>query len=312
MTPFSWKPDSTESILLVDDTAKNFDGVKSVLKHQGYKVTVTNSHCEVLIKIAESPPGLVLLDTFIPNKTGCEITRQIKQNSDLPFIPVLLITNCDESNLIQGLKAGADEFLIAPVEVNELLTRVRLLLRLKHSIDQREAIAHRRWEDFVINLTHDLRTPLTSAIQVLNLLQTGSFGQQLSQMQEYLHQIAENNHTLLDMVENMLEVYQYEAGSKYLEFFAVDLWELIQKVVEELQPLVLVENLNLTTKSNNTYPSAVKVWGDRIELHRLLVNSVGNAIRFTDAGSIEIRLCSTVQCVKIEVEDTVIGISGTE
>ncbi|MBD2694659.1 hybrid sensor histidine kinase/response regulator [Anabaena catenula] len=312
MTPFSWNPNSTESILLVDDSAKNVCLLKSTLKQQGYRVTVTDSDSEALIKIAKSPPDLVLLDTFMPNIDGYEITRQIKQNSDLPFIPVLLMTNCDESSLIQGLQAGADEFLIKPVEQNELLARVRSLLRLKHSINQRDQIARQRREDFVINLTHDLRTPLTSAIQLLQMIQKGNFGQQLSEIKEYLQLITESNQMLLSMVENMLEVYQYEAGCKDLEFFLVDLWKLSQKVVRELKPLAVVKNLTLNAKLNNIQPSAVKVLGDRIELHRLLINLVGNAIRFTDRGSVEVHLNSHDQRVTIAVKDTGIGISKTE
>ncbi|WP_016948822.1 response regulator [Anabaena sp. PCC 7108] len=216
MTPFSLNQTSTESILLVDDSAKNFCLLKSTLKQQGYRVTVTDSDSEALIKIAKSPPDLVLLDTLMPNIDGYEITKQIKQNSDLPFIPVLLVTNCDEFSFIQGLQAGADDFLIKPVEQKELLARVRSLLRLKHSINQRDQIACQRREDFVMNITHDLRTPLTSAIQLLGMIQKGNFGQQLSEIQEYLQQITESNQMLLSMVENMLEVYQYEAGCKNL------------------------------------------------------------------------------------------------
>ncbi|MGM3309719.1 hybrid sensor histidine kinase/response regulator [Anabaena sp. WFMT] len=312
MTPFSLNQTSTESILLIDDSAKNFCLLKSTLQQEGYRVTFTDSGSEALIKIAKSPPDLVLLDTLMPNIDGYEITRQIKQNSDLPFIPVLLVTNCDESSFIQGLQAGADDFLIKPVEQNELLARVRSLLRLKHSIHQREQFAHQSREDFLIKLTHDLRTPLTSTIQLLGMIQKGNFGQQLSEIQEYLQQITESNQMLLSIVENMLEVYQYETGSKDLEFSAVDLWELSQKIVRELQPLAVVKNLTLNAKLNDTQPSAVKVCGDRIELYRLLTNLVGNAIRFTDTGSVEIRLSSNVQGVTIEVEDTGIGISRSE
>lgn len=116
MTPFFWNPSSTESILWVDDSAKNVCLLKSILKQQGYKVILTDSDTEALTKIAESPPDLVILNTFLPNINGYQITQQIKQNYDVPFIPVLLIINFDESSLIRGLQVGADEFLIQPVE----------------------------------------------------------------------------------------------------------------------------------------------------------------------------------------------------
>jgi signal transduction histidine kinase len=312
MTPFFWNPSSTESILWVDDSAKNVCLLKSILKQQGYRLILTDSDTEALTKIAESPPDLVILNTLLPNINGYKITQQIKQNCDLPFIPVLLITNCDESSLIRGLQVGAEEFLTQPVEQKEFLARVRSLLRLKHSINQRYQLARQRCEDFMIKLTHDLRTPLTSTIQLLQMIQKGNFGHNFSEIRKHLQLLTESNQTLLSMVENVLEVYQYESGCKDLEFFLVDLWELAQKVVQELTPLAVFKNLALNAKLNNTQPSAVKVRGDRIELYRLLTNLVGNAIRFTDSGSVEIRLNSHDQQVIIAVEDTGIGISKSE
>ncbi|TAF05093.1 MAG: sensor histidine kinase, partial [Nostocales cyanobacterium] len=182
----------------------------------------------------------------------------------------------------------------------------------KHSINQRYQLARQRCEDFMIKLTHDLRTPLTSTIQLLQMIQKGNFGHNFSEIRKHLQLLTESNQTLLSMVENVLEVYQYEAGCKDLEFFPVDLWELAQKVVQELKPLAVVKNLVLNVKLNNTQPSAVKVRGDRIELYRLLTNLVGNAIRFTDSGSVEVYLSSQDQRVTIAVKDTGIGISKTE
>lgn len=132
-------------------------------------------------------------------------------------------------------------------------------------------------------------------------------------MRESLEQMAQSNQTLLSMVDTLLEVYQYEAGGKTLDFFVVDLWELCQQVVQELMPLSDVKHLTLkAVLTKGTEASLVRVKGDRLELRRLLTNLVGNAIRFSDAGSVEVRLNSTVQGVKIEVEDTGIGMNPEE
>lgn len=301
-----------QRILLVDDSADSLRLLQVTLKLKGYNVIIADSGAEALVKIAESPPDLVLLDVVMPDMDGYEVTRQIKHNSNLPFIPILLVTGSEKSSVVKGLDAGADEFIRKPVDKKELLARVRALLRLKHSMDEQLFLIQRR-EDFVTRLTHDLRTPLIAADQFLKLLQRGVFGNTLSAMRESLEQMAQSNQTLLSMVDTLLEVYQYEAGGKTLDFFVVDLWELCQQVVQELMPLANVKHLTLkAVLTKGTEASLVRVKGDRLELRRLLTNLVGNAIRFSDAGSVEVRLNSTVQGVTIEVEDTGIGMNPEE
>lgn len=301
-----------QRILLVDDSADSLRLLQVTLKLKGYNVIIADSGAEALVKIAESPPDLVLLDVVMPDMDGYEVTRQIKHNSNLPFIPILLVTGSEKSSVVKGLDAGADEFICKPVDKKELLARVRALLRLKHSMDEQLFLIQRR-EDFVTRLTHDLRTPLIAADQFLKLLQRGVFGNTLSAMRESLEQMAQSNQTLLSMVDTLLEVYQYEAGGKTLDFFVVDLWELCQQVVQELMPLADVKHLTLkAVLTKDTEASLVRVKGDRLELRRLLTNLVGNAIRFSDAGSVEVRLNSTVQGVTIEVEDTGIGMNPEE
>ncbi|MFN6456090.1 MAG: ATP-binding protein [Nostoc sp. EfeVER01] len=301
-----------QRILLVDDSADSLRLLQVTLKLKGYNVIIADSGAEALVKIAESPPDLVLLDVVMPDMDGYEVTRQIKHNSNLPFIPILLVTGYEKSSVVKGLDAGADEFIRKPVDKKELLARVRALLRLKHSMDEQLFLIQRR-EDFVTRLTHDLRTPLIAADQFLKLLQRGVFGNTLSAMRESLEQMAQSNQTLLSMVDTLLEVYQYEAGGKTLDFFVVDLWELCQQVVQELMPLADVKQLTLkAVLKKGTEASLARVRGDRLELRRLLTNLVGNAIRFCDAGSVEVRLNSTVQGVTIEVEDTGIGMNPEE
>lgn len=315
MNTFSWNITSEERnqrILLVDDSADSLRLLQVTLKLKGYNVTIADSGAEALVQIAESPPDLVLLDVVMPDMDGYEVTRQIKHNSNLPFIPILLVTGSEKSSVVKGLDAGADEFIRKPVDKKELLARVRALLRLKHSMDEQLFLIQRR-EDFVTRLTHDLRTPLIAADQFLKLLQRGVFGNTLSAMRESLEQMAQSNQNLLSMVDTLLEVYQYEAGGKTLDFFVVDLWELCQQVVQELMPLADVKQLTLkAVLTEGTEASLVRVRGDRLELRRLLTNLVGNAIRFSDAGSVEVRLNSTVQGVTIEVEDTGIGMNPEE
>ena len=310
---------SIDRILAVDDSPDNLFLVEAILAEEGYEVICKPDGISALALIKTEPPDLILLDVMMPGIDGYEVTRQIRKNPDLPFIPILLITAHDHSSVVEGLDAGADDFIRKPVEVDELLARVRSLLRLKHSIDQQKAMSRQR-EDFVSRLTHDLRTPLVAADRMLHLFQQGALGEISSPMGEAIASMIKSNQNLLQMVNTLLEVYRYEAGRKTLTFSYFDIGQLVQEVIAELSPLIQNKELSLEfTPSQDCLTQTSVIIGDPLEIRRVVTNLVGNAIKFTDRGSVKIRLYLTEMQLNIsnqpqkvmvlEVEDSGIGIA---
>ncbi|WP_341527122.1 hybrid sensor histidine kinase/response regulator [Nostoc sp. UHCC 0302] len=290
----------SDKILVVDDSPDNVFLIKTILEEEGYTISTAENGISALAQLKASPCDLVLLDLMMPGMDGYEVTKHIRGDMKLPqYIPILLITAHDAPNVAHGLDLGADDFIRKPVTVDELLARVRSLLRLKHSMDERDEIARQR-EDFVSRLTHDLRTPLVAADRMLALFQQGALGALSPQMQEVIAIMARSNINLLSMVNTLLEVYRFEAGRKTLAFQPVNLSQLLQEVAGELSPLaqdkILSLNLDFTEESRTKI-----VKGDRLELHRLFTNLIGNAIKFTDSGSITIRLASQPQFGKSQL-----------
>jgi DNA-binding response OmpR family regulator len=152
----------TDRILAVDDTPDNLILVETILESEGFEIDLVADGLSALQQIIESPPDLILLDVMMPGIDGYEVTRRIRSNPELPYIPILLITAFTESSVVEGLDAGADDFIRKPFDTDELLARVRSLLRLKHSLDEQQKMARQR-EDFVSRMTHDLRTPLVAS-----------------------------------------------------------------------------------------------------------------------------------------------------
>jgi signal transduction histidine kinase len=220
--------------------------------------------------------------------------------------------------VIKGLALGANDVIRPTVKKGELFARIQSMLKLKHSIDEQIRI-NQQHEDFIASLTHDLRTPLIAADHMLHLLRRGTFGKTLPEMRDSLEQVVQSNQTLLEMVDTLLEIYQYEAGCKDLHFYKVGLWELSQSVVRELTPLAMTKGLALNlTLVGVTDETSLWIRGDRLELRRLLTNLIGNAVRYTDTGSVELRLCYLTRdspensSIILEVEDTGIGIAPEE
>ena len=215
-------------VLVVDDSWENLCMIEAILDSAEYKVSLAEDGATALELIKTTPPDLVLSDVMMPKMNGNELTKKIRQQPDLPFIPILLITAQDKADVVEGLDAGADDFIRKPINMEELLARVRSLLRLKHSIDEREHMALLR-EDFVSRLTHDLRTPLVAEERMLSLLREQAFGTLTPPMEEALAIMQLNNHNLIQMTNTILEVYRYEAGKKRLTFTCFDLAELIKE-----------------------------------------------------------------------------------
>jgi class 3 adenylate cyclase len=127
-------------ILVVDDNLQNTKLLADLLGAKGYEVSCATSGAETLEKIALHPPDLVLLDVVMPNMSGYDVCRAIRQNPDCGILPVILVTAQESaSQKAKGLEAGADDFLTKPINQSELMARVHSLLRIKLLYDTVQA-----------------------------------------------------------------------------------------------------------------------------------------------------------------------------
>jgi class 3 adenylate cyclase len=129
-------------ILVVDDTPENVLLLSAVLESKGYEVVTASSGVQALQLVASDRPDLVLLDVVMPQMSGYEVCRKIRENPATGVLPVVMVTALDPGEeRIKGLEAGADDFLTKPINQPELLARVRSLLRIKHLYDTVDDLA---------------------------------------------------------------------------------------------------------------------------------------------------------------------------
>jgi CheY-like chemotaxis protein len=133
MSPFQAKPQA-KRILVVDDLEDNLFLLQTILTEEGYEVDTALNGKSALTKIESSPPDLVLMDAMMPGMDGYEVTRRIRQNKKLPFIPILLLTAYVEAEAPKGLELGANDFIRKPIDYDELMARIKAFLRLKDSV----------------------------------------------------------------------------------------------------------------------------------------------------------------------------------
>jgi adenylate cyclase len=133
---------SPAKILVVDDTPRNVKLLADLLAVKGYEVATALSGPEALGKIEREQPDLVLLDVVMPEMSGYEVCRKIREVPETRILPVVMVTALDPAEeRVKGIEAGADEFLTKPINQAELLARVKSLLRIKELHDTVQAQA---------------------------------------------------------------------------------------------------------------------------------------------------------------------------
>ena len=119
-----------ERILIVDDVATNRIVLKVKLRSACYEVLQASSGHEALRMARHAAPDLILLDVMMPDLDGLSVCARLKRDPATRDIPIILITSrLDHASKLEGLNSGADDYLTKPVDENQLLARVRSLLR---------------------------------------------------------------------------------------------------------------------------------------------------------------------------------------
>ena len=139
------KETAKSKILIIDDEPKNVKLLEAHLTPRGYDVVFAYSGQEALDRLASNDIDLVLLDVIMPQMSGFEVARKIREDENLRLIPIIMITALKETEeRIKGIESGCDDFISKPFDKNEVLARVKTLLKLsfyRQQLDEKEKFA---------------------------------------------------------------------------------------------------------------------------------------------------------------------------
>ena len=120
----------TIHIVVVEDDLDICEVVQFNLEIENYKVKIYQDGNEALYYLLENPPDLIVLDLMLPGSSGFDITKTLRNQSNYPRVPILLLTALsEEQNIVKGLKLGADDYITKPFSPKELLMRIKALLK---------------------------------------------------------------------------------------------------------------------------------------------------------------------------------------
>jgi two-component system, sensor histidine kinase and response regulator len=273
-------------VLVVDDVATVRLMLSRYIRELGHEPTQAADGVEALNLLHSHRFDLVLLDVMMPEMDGYAVLEQIKQDTGLRNIPVVMISGLDElQSVVRCIEAGADDYLTKPFEPTLLRARVRACLEKKLLWDQLQERYRQlqKLEELRDSLTsmivHDLRTPLTS---LLTGLQSLPFVEDTEQRAELIDIAIHGGETLLGMINDLLDINKMESDEISLDYTAVPVEKIIEHVLRQTASLA---NEKGVTIQQDIAPDLPALWADADKVRRILINLLGNALKFSPAGS---------------------------
>lgn len=270
-------------------------------------------------------PSLILLDIMMPEMDGITCLKKIRTLTKKDFIPILMLTaKIGSGDKVEALKAGADDFITKPFNMDELEARVEVMLRIKHQGDrikkysERLKKADQLKEEMLAICSHDLQSPLGSLVMVADhLLNSGD--EQLGERQkEGIEKMRQKAQRAILLVRDILDLGRLEKGGLKFEKIQFPFDPLVKEGFEAISLQAERHSIRLHYKGEAKKTLA---YGDPRWIGQVLQNLLSNAIKFNRVGG-EVEIKTKViegkrhndppQLLLVEVKDTGRGIPEGE
>ena len=315
------------TVLIIDDVQENIQILGELLERHGIEIAATNSG-EKGIAIAEQiPVDLILLDIMMPEMDGFQVCRHLKQGSKTKDIPIIFITaKSDTEDIVTGFDTGGVDYITKPIREKEVLARVTTHLELKkHKDHLQEMIEEKTIElekaklkaeaaneaktRFLVNVHHELKTPMTGIIGMYELLMETQLD---AEQRDFLKTVGLSANAQLKVINDVLHFTEAMHGQIHLETRPLNIKSIIKDVHDILYIRAREKYLLISFHIDPAIPE--DLMGDPGRLRQILLNICGNAVKFTEHGEVDIRATlaetnTNYVNISFTVSDTGIGIA---
>ena len=338
---------NNNTILLVDDCPDLLVLLGRRLRLQGYSVLTATNGKEALRIIGDQGPRIVITDWEMPEMNGLELCRHIRTLEAVAFTYVILLTgNSEMDQIVAGFEAGVDDYITKPFSNAELMARLsaaqriiqaevaceqqtlssckvnaqmgvmnatlqRMARLLETSRDAAQATTRAK-SLFLANMSHEIRTPMTAILGFAETLLEENQPEQ--ERREAIRTILANGQHLLAVIDDILDLSKIEAGKLSVEKIPCSPIQIAHSVAALMQPRADKKGVELRVAYVGLVPQTIQT--DPTRLRQILINVVGNAIKFTQSGYVEIvaRCCAEdgLGTMQFDVTDTGIGMTAEQ
>jgi signal transduction histidine kinase len=321
------------SILIVEDDGDQRAAVEAALAPLGHRIVCATSAQDALRCLLETTEfAVILVDVRLPETNGFELATLIRTRESSQETPLIFLSALDDVEAIaQGYLRGAVDYIVKPFDAAMLRAKVTVfvnIFRRMQRIQQREEDirSHQREEferekarlaaeaanqakdQLLASVAHELRAPATVVLGYVELMRNFEISD--PKLKRAIDAIARSARRQAQLIEDLLDFARVTKGTVHLKYGTVDVEELIATLIDDVRAMADAKAIHLEVIAASGHAGRYTVDADRLRLEQVLLNLLGNALKFTPhGGRITIRLNGDGERLKLAVSDTGRGIA---
>lgn len=264
-------------ILIVDDAPGVTDVLGIKLEREGYSVTIAGTTAEANKCLEAGEYDLILLDIRLPDGSGFELLKHLRQRRSLLDIPIIMVSGLDQtSDVVTALQNGANDYITKPFDLAVVAARIRTQLTLKRLKDVNDK--------FLRVASHDLKKPLLVILDVAKQLQNQyppgtAMNTEGHQTLDFL---VESGEFMQQIITDLLELAALRDQQLSITKRPTDFGAVVRQAIARNAPYAKSKGCELRMEFARDLPN---IKADDVRIMQVLENLVGNAIKFSSAGS---------------------------